>query len=182
MAPLAGRERTLPGIAAALAAGQLALHTVFGAGQMCATASLTPSSDSGGGLLSVAARLVCDGHGLRLTPQSARQIVVNAGLDRPTRLIEYFDVLPSTITFETDKLVAAGLIVRDSDPNDRRVVRLSLTPAGRAVHRETTRAINAELRPRLAAIPPAELEQFLATFKKIVDPLHGRASPEPDAD
>src|SRR4051794_31835685 len=37
VAPLAGRERTLPGIAAALAAGQLALHTVFGAGQMCAT-------------------------------------------------------------------------------------------------------------------------------------------------
>src|SRR5689334_5090073 len=36
--------------------------------------------------------------------------LVGAGLDRPSRLIEYFDVLPSTITFETDKLVAAGLI------------------------------------------------------------------------
>jgi hypothetical protein len=81
VAPLAGRERTLPGIAAALAAGQLALHTVFGAGQMCATQSLTPSSDNGGGLLSLAARLVCDGHGAQLTAQSARQIVINAGID-----------------------------------------------------------------------------------------------------
>ncbi|UWE13479.1 hypothetical protein [Actinacidiphila bryophytorum] len=81
VAPLAGRERTLPGIAAGLAAGQVALHTVFGAGQMCATQSLTPSSDNGGGLLSIAARLVCDGHGARLTGQSARQIVINAGID-----------------------------------------------------------------------------------------------------
>lgn len=81
VAPLAGRERTLPGIAALLAAGQLALHTVFGAGQMCATQSLTPSSDSDGGLLSLAARLVCDDRGLRLSPQSARQIVLNAGID-----------------------------------------------------------------------------------------------------
>ena len=29
-APLAGRERSLPGIAAALAAGQLGLHALFG--------------------------------------------------------------------------------------------------------------------------------------------------------
>lgn len=81
VAPLAGRERTLPSIAAALAAGQLALHTVFGAGQMCATQSLTPSSDKNGGLLSIAARLVCDSHGQQLTPRSARQIVINAGID-----------------------------------------------------------------------------------------------------
>lgn len=81
VAPLAGRERTLPGIAALLAVGQLALHTVFSAGQMCGTQSLTPSSDSGGGLLSIAARLVCDNHGLRLTSESARQIVINAGID-----------------------------------------------------------------------------------------------------
>jgi hypothetical protein len=81
VAPLAGRERTLPGIAALLAGGQLALHTVFGAGQMCATQSLTPSSDNHGGLLSIAARLVCDGHGPRLTAQSARQVVINAGID-----------------------------------------------------------------------------------------------------
>ncbi|MFG1805312.1 hypothetical protein [Streptomyces sp. NPDC049040] len=79
--PLAGRERTLPGIAGALAAGQLALHTVFGAGQMCATQSLTPSSDNSGGLLSIAARLVCDNHGLRLSPQAARQVVTDAGID-----------------------------------------------------------------------------------------------------
>lgn len=94
--------------------------------------------------------------------------LVNAGLDRPSRLIEYFDVLPSTITFETDKLVAAGLIVRESLPTDRRVVQLSLTEEGLAVHRETTEVVNAFLKPRLAALPREELEAFVATFRKIV--------------
>lgn len=97
--------------------------------------------------------------------------LVNAGLDRPSRLIEYFDVLPSTITFETDKLVAAGLISRESLPTDRRVVQLSLTEEGEAVHRETTEVVNGFLKPRLAALPREELEAFVATFRKIVGTL-----------
>lgn len=97
--------------------------------------------------------------------------LVNAGLDRPSRLIEYFDVLPSTITFETDKLVAAGLITRESLPTDRRVVQLSLTEEGEAVHRETTEVVNGFLKPRLAALPREELEAFVATFRKIVGTL-----------
>lgn len=94
--------------------------------------------------------------------------LVNAGLDRPSKLIEYFDVLPSTITFETDKLVAAGLITREALPTDRRVVQLSLTDEGRAVHRATTQAVNAFLKPRLSALSRTELEAFVATFRKIV--------------
>lgn len=94
--------------------------------------------------------------------------LVGAGLDRPSKLIEYFDVLPSTITFETDKLVAAGLITRESLPSDRRVVQLTLTEKGEALHLETTEAVNAFLKPRLAALSRQELEAFIATFRKIV--------------
>lgn len=97
--------------------------------------------------------------------------LVNAGLDRPSRLIEYFEVLPSTITFETDKLVAAGLLTREADLEDRRVVRLKLTQAGQAVHAEVTEQINAALRPRLAELSDAERAQFFALFHKILDPL-----------
>ncbi|SFE27656.1 hypothetical protein SAMN05216251_102348 [Actinacidiphila alni] len=91
VAPLAGRERSLPGIAAALAVGQLALHSVFNVGQVCA--SMTPAAGAGtasasgsgagdAGLLAVAARLVC-GHtaAAPLTPVRARWIVTQAGLD-----------------------------------------------------------------------------------------------------
>jgi DNA-binding MarR family transcriptional regulator len=97
--------------------------------------------------------------------------LVNAGLDRPSRLIEYFDVLPSTITFETDKLAAAGLLVREADPTDRRVVRLSLTDAGRAVHAETTQAINALLEPVLANLAAEDRERFFSLYHRLVDPL-----------
>ncbi|WNI16541.1 hypothetical protein [Actinacidiphila sp. ITFR-21] len=81
VAPLAGRERSLPGISALLAVGQLTLHAVFNVGQLCAAASGTGSAAADRGLMAVAARLVCDGHGTRLTPASARQVVVRAGLD-----------------------------------------------------------------------------------------------------
>ena len=94
--------------------------------------------------------------------------LVNAGLDRPSKLIEYFDVLPSTVTFETDKLVAAGLIRRENLPTDRRVVQLRLTPAGEAVHRDMTETLNAFLGPKLAVLPPDELKAFIASFEKIV--------------
>lgn len=97
--------------------------------------------------------------------------MVNAGIDRPSRLIEHFDVLPSTITFETDKLVAAGLLTRESDPTDRRVVRLRLTDEGRAIHDETRNTVNAFLQPALATLSREELDQFVATFNKIVDQL-----------
>lgn len=82
--PLAGRERAMPGIAASLAAGQLTLHMVFGAGQMCAAPGLYRPGENDGGLLALAARLVCGTHGGPLTVQSARQIVTAAGLDPDT--------------------------------------------------------------------------------------------------
>lgn len=102
--------------------------------------------------------------------------MVNAGMDRPSRLIEHFDVLPSTITFETDKLVAAGLLRRESDPSDRRAVRLSLTDEGRALHQETLATVNAFLQPALATLSREEMDQFLATFTKIVAQLN----PDPE--
>lgn len=96
--------------------------------------------------------------------------LVNAGLDRPSRLIEFFDVLPSTITFETDKLVAAGLIVREPAPADRRVVRLALTVAGRRLHGEVSATLTELLQPRLARVSPEVLRSFLDTFAILLAP------------
>ncbi|MHC0433014.1 hypothetical protein ACX6XY_22990 [Streptomyces sp. O3] len=85
-APLAGRDRTLPGIAAALAVGQLWLHTVFGAGQqhaarMAADAALTDASLTDAALIERAARLVCGASTAALSPTQAYQILVNARLE-----------------------------------------------------------------------------------------------------
>ncbi|MEU9007842.1 hypothetical protein AB0D15_39680, partial [Streptomyces sp. NPDC048551] len=58
-APLAGRRRSLPGIAAGLAVGQLGLHTLFGLGQHGAAPMPADGADTS--LAALAARLVCGG-------------------------------------------------------------------------------------------------------------------------
>ncbi|MEU8461880.1 hypothetical protein [Streptomyces sp. NPDC029003] len=78
-APLAGRRRSLPGIAAGLTVGQLGLHTLFGLGQH--GAAPMPSDGADTSLAALAARLVCGGNSVPLSQADARQILEAAGLD-----------------------------------------------------------------------------------------------------
>ncbi|MEU6990726.1 hypothetical protein ABZ953_08745 [Streptomyces sp. NPDC046465] len=79
--PLAGRARSLPGIAALLAVGQLGLHALFGLGQHGATAvSVTVTRDGDGTLVERAARLVCGAGAATITPAQAHRILTTAGL------------------------------------------------------------------------------------------------------
>ncbi|MEV6314254.1 hypothetical protein [Streptomyces sp. NPDC051776] len=85
---LAGRERTLPGIAGGLAVAQLALHALFRLAQhLAATQHLTaaqarPRRLSDGALFALAVRVVCGGDGVppRLTAEQARWIVTASGI------------------------------------------------------------------------------------------------------
>ncbi|MEU5810801.1 hypothetical protein [Streptomyces sp. NPDC047718] len=79
-APLAGRRRSLPGLAAGLAAGQLGLHAVFGIAQhRAAVAEARSASDTS--LSELAAQLVCGGSSVPPGPTDARRILEAAGLD-----------------------------------------------------------------------------------------------------
>ncbi|GHC36189.1 hypothetical protein [Streptomyces cinnamoneus] len=85
-APLAGRERSLPGIAAFLAVGQLALHTLFGLGQHAASSASAMSGTADGrragaegGLIHFATQLTCNQR--PLSAAEARQVITDAGLD-----------------------------------------------------------------------------------------------------
>lgn len=77
--PLAGRERSLPGIAGLLAAGQMALHTLF-----ASAGTGSPDVRPSGGrsdLLALAGSLVCnDRAAAALTEAEARRLVADAGL------------------------------------------------------------------------------------------------------
>lgn len=87
-APLAGRRRSPAGVAAGLTVGQLTLHTVFGLGQhgaVAASAEAAPATGADSSLPALAARLVCGGNSVPLSPDDARQILTTAGLD-PTAL------------------------------------------------------------------------------------------------
>ncbi|MGW2179673.1 hypothetical protein ACWCXX_16540 [Streptomyces sp. NPDC001732] len=81
-APLAGRERPLPAIAAALAGGQLALHTLFGVGTHSSAPAHTAAGDDA--LIRFAASLVCGAGPDRLNAAQAHRIVTTAGIDPAT--------------------------------------------------------------------------------------------------
>ncbi|OKK18196.1 hypothetical protein AMK16_17760 [Streptomyces sp. CB00455] len=81
-APLAGRRRALPGIAAALAAGQLGLHALFALGQHSAGPAASRSAGTADdSLAKLAAQLVCGGNSVPLSAVDARRILETAGLD-----------------------------------------------------------------------------------------------------
>ncbi len=68
-----------------------------------------------------------------ITPQQYRMLkLVGSGGERSARLAERLTVAKPTLTATADALVAAGLLSREAETADRRVVRLRLTPAGRA--------------------------------------------------
>lgn len=77
-APLAGRERSLPSIAAALAGGQIVLHTLFGLGTHATPTGTTTGDDP---LIRFAASLVCGMGPAQLNAAEARRIVTTAGID-----------------------------------------------------------------------------------------------------
>jgi DNA-binding MarR family transcriptional regulator len=67
-----------------------------------------------------------------LTPQQYRILkLAGAGGERSARLAERLAVAKPTLTATADGLVAAGYARRETEPGDRRVVRLCLTEAGR---------------------------------------------------
>ena len=63
-------------------------------------------------------------------PQYQLLSMVRTGGERSARLAEKLAVRKPTLTAAADSLVAAGLLVREDDPEDRRVVRIRITFAG----------------------------------------------------
>lgn len=120
-APLAGRARSLPGIAALLTVGQTVLHTLFGLGQhgmagmgssapMSLGSSASGSASSGSaqavsdaGLVEQAARYLCGTGPAGITPARAHRVLVDAHL--------YSGAAPdasSSVHHPADALSAAG--------------------------------------------------------------------------
>ncbi|MDG5806956.1 hypothetical protein P9869_30690 [Streptomyces ossamyceticus] len=135
---LAGRERSLPGIAALLAAGQTVLHTLFGLGQHGAGAASKATAAMDAALVERAARLVCGATAAAMSPAEARRILVDAGLGGTYATHHPADamttapdssaaVLPSLPMLLGHVLaaVAAGWLLRHGDLALLRLARLS---------------------------------------------------------
>ncbi len=108
---------------------------------------------------------------------------------RMSELAEALRVDPSTATRAAQRLIGAGLAVRTPSDDDGRVVMLSITPAGRALHGFVAHRRAEVLVHVLAAFEPDErpvlaamLERFVAAIDDFVaHTAAATADPDPAA-
>ena len=103
---------------------------------------------------------------------------VDHGVSSMTELANLARRRLSTVSKSVDSLVRQGLLTRQEAPQDRRTVRLSVTPAGAEVLREVTAAMD-DLASWLAEIAGPDMPGLV----DLVDSLYAKAGPRlrPDA-
>ena len=108
-----------------------------------------------------------DNRGLTMPQLRIMFMLVEQDGVTPGAVAERFHVTPSTITGLTDRLVRQRLISRREDPDDRRLVRIFLTPEGRRVVGELETAGRAYLTEILEQLPPEKLELLAGLLEEL---------------
>jgi DNA-binding MarR family transcriptional regulator len=97
-----------------------------------------------------------------LTLPQYRVLVFLTVRDRPAaHVAALLGVTPPTVTSVVDGLESRGLVARDVDPDDRRRVRLSITPAGVAAVTAGDEVVGAGLDRLLGRLDETEAETAL---------------------
>ncbi|WP_030898123.1 MULTISPECIES: hypothetical protein [unclassified Streptomyces] len=164
-APLAGRVRSLPGIATLLAAGQTVLHALFGLGQHGTTA--TPSMPTGASdtaLVQQAARLVCGTTAAAISPAQAQKILSDARIQPATEAHTHLAdaAAPASLWPSLPMLlghvlaaIAAGWLLRNGDLALLRLTDLSAQGVAEKTLVRSLRAALALVRALRAGLPGA---------------------------
>ena len=91
-------------------------------------------------------------------------------------LAEHERVAPPSITKVVAKLEERELVARRADPADRRAVRITATPAGRALLAEVRQRKDLWLAARLAELDDDQRARLAAALD-VIDALTGRVTP-----
>ncbi|MGH3249910.1 MAG: MarR family winged helix-turn-helix transcriptional regulator [Trebonia sp.] len=92
-------------------------------------------------------------------------VLASRGPQKLADLAELLDVTPPTAGRMCDRLVRRGLVTRHRAQADRRVVRISLTAAGRQIVDDATRRRRVYLARILAALPAAQRREVAAALR-----------------
>ncbi len=76
-------------------------------------------------------------------------------------------VTMSGATGIVDRLVRAGLVQRENDPSDRRVIRVALSPVGLKTVKEMNKIHERRLEEVMENLEPAKREELIASFERI---------------
>ena len=113
-----------------------------------------------------------------------REVVLLVGR-RPGRPVsevaQELGVAPNTVSTIVSRLVARGLVVRATDPGDRRVARLSLTPAAQESADAARVRRRQVLTAALHALDPAQVEQLrvgVAALAALAEQLDRAGAPD----
>ncbi len=129
-------------------------------------------------LVAVAARSLAEvAEEVTLPQYRALVVLASKGPQRVASLAEALEVTPPTATRMCDRLVRKGLVRRRTSREDRREVRLYLTPGGHELVAEVTRRRRDEIERLLGRIPPARqvalVELFGALAEAAGEPAEG---------
>lgn len=119
-------------------------------------------------------RLRRGGHGdvddLGITPAQGRVLRVVGRCDTPPRMgavAERLHIAPRSLTDLVDPLEHAGLLRRETDPDNRRSVLLELTPRGSAVLQALHRRSRESAARAFAVLEVAERRQLLDLLRRV---------------
>lgn len=115
------------------------------------------------------AREQCAKHGITATQLNVIKMLETVGDLSLSELSKRMAATNSTVTGIVDRMVAAELVAREQSPEDRRVWKIRLTPRGKAIAKKLDVAPWEILRGAVLALPPAELDQLIATLLKVAD-------------
>ncbi len=121
-------------------------------------------------LVAIAARsLGAAGDEVTLAQYRALVVLASRGPQRVVDLARVLDVTASTATRMSDRLVRKGLIRRQRLTSDRRMVRLSISAAGRDLVATVTERRRHEVQDIVRRLPPAERQQLVTTLRRFAD-------------
>lgn len=108
--------------------------------------------------------------GLGLTTPKMRALAVLSVIDALpiTELAVYAVVEQSTLSRSLEQLASDGLVRRDSDSNDSRVTRISITESGRAALDQLWPSMARIYTQMFKGIPAEERQAFVTTLQKML--------------
>ena len=100
-------------------------------------------------------------------------VLADLGRARSAQVARALGLDASTVTRLADRLVAAGHVIRGSDPAHRSVVTLELTTSGRDLITTVAAARERELRRLLDSLPPDSRQVIASALRQLVQAAGG---------
>ena len=124
-------------------------------------------------LLREAADEAMSHHGVRVGQHIVLSVLWEEDGLTPGEVARRLEAATPTIVNTATRMEEAGLLVRQPDPADARLVRLYLTPHGRSVRAPVRDARAALEQHATATLTAAELDHLRTALTKIIDQLQG---------